>query len=40
MGHADLHVANCYVKLLRQPGKDETATRLNTYLARAQQRCR
>jgi hypothetical protein len=35
MGHADLHIVNRYVKLLPQPGEDETAARLNDYLARA-----
>jgi integrase len=35
MGHADLQMVNRYVKLLPQPGEDDTATRLNTYLRRA-----
>ena len=35
MGHADLQMANRYVKLLPQPGEDDAAERLNAYLARA-----
>jgi integrase len=35
MGHADLQMVNRYVKLLPQPGEDDTAARLNTYLRRA-----
>jgi integrase len=35
MGHADLQMVNRYVKLLPQPGEDDTAQRLNTYLTQA-----
>jgi len=35
MGHADLQMVNRYVKLLPQPGEEDTATRLNDYLERA-----
>jgi hypothetical protein len=35
MGHADLQMVNRYVKLLPQPGENDTAARLNTYLRRA-----
>jgi integrase len=36
IGHADLQMVNRYVKLLPQPGEDDTAARLNDYLRRAQ----
>ncbi len=36
MGHADLQMVNRYVKLLPQPGEDDAADRLNTYLRRAE----
>jgi integrase len=35
MGHADLQMVNRYVNLLPQPGEDDAAERLNTYLRRA-----
>ena len=35
MGHADLQMVNRYVKLLPQPGEEDTAARLNDYLERA-----
>jgi integrase len=34
MGHAELQMVNRYVKLLPQPGEDDAADRLNTYLRR------
>lgn len=40
MGHADLQMVNRYVKLLPQPGEEETAARHNDYLARARHRQR
>jgi integrase len=40
MGHADLQMVNRYVKLLPQPGEEDTAARLNDYLARARHRQR
>ena len=36
MGHADLQMVNRYVKLLPQPGEDDVADRLNSYLRRSQ----
>jgi hypothetical protein len=36
-GHADLQMVNRYVKLLPQPGEDDSADRLNAYLRRAEQ---